>query len=76
MMDNQFYPDWQSFAFKYRGREQDAFEDLARTLFRKEMGIKFAEQHHSMSCTVTTLDHADFEVSDDCDILELIKEEK
>lgn len=41
MMDNQFYPDWQSFAFKYRGREQDAFEDLARTLFRKEMGIKF-----------------------------------
>ena len=41
MMDNRFYPDWQSFAFKYRGREQDAFEDLARTLFRKEMGIKF-----------------------------------
>lgn len=41
-----------------------------------EMGIKFAEQHHSMSCTITTLDHADFEVDDNCDILELIKEEK
>lgn len=33
------YPDWQTFAYKYRGREQAAFEDLARTLFRKEMGI-------------------------------------
>lgn len=41
-----------------------------------EMGIKFAEQHHSMSCTVTTLNNADFEVDDNCDILELIKEEK
>lgn len=35
-----FYPDWQTFAYKYRGREQTAFEDLARTLFRKEMGIE------------------------------------
>lgn len=34
------YPDWQTFAYKYRGREQAAFEDLARTLFRKEMGIE------------------------------------
>ena len=40
----------------------------------KEMGIKFAEQHHSMSCTVIVLNHADFEVDDNCDILELIKE--
>ena len=40
----------------------------------KEMGIKFADQHHSMSCTVTVLNNADFEVNDDCDILELIKE--
>lgn len=38
-----------------------------------EMGIKFAEQHHSMSCTITVLNHADFEVSDKCDILELIQ---
>ena len=38
-MSNMIYPDWQSFAYKYRGREQAAFEDLARTLFRKEMGI-------------------------------------
>lgn len=33
------YPSWQTFAFKYQGREQEAFEDLARNLFRKEMGI-------------------------------------
>ena len=39
-MNSMIYPDWQSFAYKYRGREQAAFEDLARTLFRKEMGIK------------------------------------
>lgn len=38
----------------------------------KEMGIKFADQHHSMSCTVTVLNHADFEVNDECDILSLI----
>lgn len=41
----------------------------------KEMGIKFADQHHSMSCTITVLNHADFEVNDTGDILELIKEE-
>lgn len=35
------YPNWLAFAYKYRGREEDAFEDLARTLFRKEMGIKY-----------------------------------
>ncbi len=40
MENNRFFPDWQSFAYKYRGREQAAFEDLARTLFRKEMGIE------------------------------------
>lgn len=39
-MTNRFFPDWQSFAYKYRGREQSAFEDLARTLFRKELGIR------------------------------------
>lgn len=37
-MTFRLYPDWQSFAYKYRGREQAAFEDLARTLFRKELG--------------------------------------
>ncbi len=40
----------------------------------KEMGIKFADQHHSMTCTVTVLNHADFEVNDECDILSLIKD--
>lgn len=40
-MKNRIYPDWNSFKYKYRGQEQDAFEDLARTLFRKEMGIKY-----------------------------------
>lgn len=38
-MSNRFYPDWQTFAYKYRGREEKAFEDLARTLFCQEMGI-------------------------------------
>ena len=40
-MTNRSFPYWQSFAYKYRGREEDAFEDLARALFRKEMGIKY-----------------------------------
>ena len=39
----------------------------------KEMGIKFSDQHHSMSCTVTVLNQADFEVSDQCDIFKLVK---
>ena len=39
-MKNRIFPDWQSFAYKYRGREQIVFEDLARTLFRRELGIK------------------------------------
>ena len=39
-MNNRIFPDWQSFAYKYRGREQDALEDLARTLFRRELGIQ------------------------------------
>ena len=39
--NNRIFPNWKSFEYKYRGREQDAFEDLARTLFRKEMGIKY-----------------------------------
>lgn len=40
-MNYRMFPDWNSFQFKYRGREQDAFEDLARALFRKEFGIKY-----------------------------------
>ncbi len=39
------------------------------------MGVKYVDQHHSMSCTVTVIDHGEFEVDDKCDILELIKEE-
>lgn len=39
-MKNRFYPDWKSFAYKYQGHEQNAFEDLARILLRKELGIK------------------------------------
>lgn len=39
-MINRQFPDWTSFAYKYRGREQAALEDLARTLFRKELGIE------------------------------------
>lgn len=40
MIRSPFYPHWQTFAYKYQGREQSAFEDLARNLFRKEMGVK------------------------------------
>lgn len=40
-----------------------------------EMGIKFTEQHHSMTCTITVTNRAEFEVNDACDILELIKED-
>lgn len=39
-MINSSFPSWQSFAYKYHGHEQEAFEDLARTLFRKELGIQ------------------------------------
>ena len=38
-MSNMIYPVWQTFAYKYRGREQAAFEDLARTLFPKGDGL-------------------------------------
>ena len=41
MKSQREIPDWQSFAYKYRGREQDVFEDLARILFCKEMGIHY-----------------------------------
>ena len=40
-MNNIVYPNWQTFAYKYQGQEEDAFEDLARMLFRKEMGIQY-----------------------------------
>ena len=41
-----------------------------------EMGIKFADHHHSMSCTVVVLTQADFDVDDQCDIFKLIMEEE
>lgn len=37
----RYYPDWQTFACKYHGHEEEVFEDLARALFRKEMGVKY-----------------------------------
>lgn len=40
----------------------------------KEMGVKFTDQHHSMSCTVTVFTNGNFEVDDTGDILKLIKE--
>ena len=39
----------------------------------KAMGVKFADQHHSMSCTVTILTQGSFEVDDKCDILKLVE---
>lgn len=41
----------------------------------KEMGIKFAEQHRSMFCSITVFNQADFEVDDKCDILGMVKSE-
>ncbi len=40
MIKPPYYPHWQTFAYKYQGREQSVFEDLARNLFRREMGVK------------------------------------
>lgn len=40
-MKDMVYSDWQTFSYKYRGREKEVFEDLVRTLFRKEMGIRY-----------------------------------
>lgn len=55
-------------------REYKAYLEFRDRL--KEMGIKFADQHKSMSCVVTVLSQGDFEVDDKCDILKMIKEEK
>lgn len=30
-----------------------------------EMGVKYVDQHHSMSCTVTVVTSGDFDVDDD-----------
>lgn len=38
-----------------------------------EMGVRFVEQHHSMSCTITVLSQGDFDVDDKGDILDLVK---
>lgn len=38
----------------------------------KDLGVKFIEQHHSMSCTILAYTNGDFEVDDKCNILELI----
>lgn len=40
MILSPYYPHWLSFAYKYQGREQSAFENLARNLFRRELGVK------------------------------------
>lgn len=33
-----------------------------------EMGVRFVEQHHSMSCTITVLTQGDFDVDDNGEI--------
>lgn len=37
-MDNR-YPDWKTFAYLYKGQETSQFENLARALFKIELGI-------------------------------------
>lgn len=39
-MDNS-YPNWQDFAYKNIGRENENFENLARALFKMELGIEW-----------------------------------
>lgn len=39
-MDNS-YPNWLDFAYKNQGRENESFENLARTLFKMELGIEW-----------------------------------
>ena len=41
-----------------------------------DMGVRFVDQHHSMTCTITVYTHGAFDVDDKCDILSLVKEEK
>lgn len=53
-------------------REYKAFLAFKDRL--NEMGIKFTDQHHSMSCTISVITRGDFEVDDKCDIWNLIKE--
>ena len=55
-------------------REYNAYLAFRERL--KEMGIKYTDQHHSMSCTITIFNSADFEVDNNCDILKLIEEDK
>lgn len=38
-MNNHQFPSWKSFEYKNCDREQKAFEDLARALFRRELGV-------------------------------------
>lgn len=55
-------------------REYKAFLAFKDRL--NEMGVKFVEQHRSMSCTISVVTRGDFDVDDKCDILDLVKEEK
>lgn len=51
--------------------EYDAYQAFREKL--RELGINFTDQHRSMSCTVSFVSEANFEVNDDCDILALVK---
>lgn len=68
-----FYKKTEEYDFRVP-REYKAYLAFRERL--KDMGIKFVDQHHSMSCTVTITTRGNFDVDDKCDIWNLVKEEK
>lgn len=67
-----FYKKVEEYDFRVP-REYKAYLAFRERL--NEMGIKFVDQHHSMSCTVSIVTRADFEVDDECDVYELIRQD-
>lgn len=66
-----FYKKTEEYDFRVP-REYKAYLAFRDRL--NEMGVKFIDQHHSMSCTVTVVTHGDFSVNDNGDILDQVKE--
>lgn len=65
-----YYKKIESYDFRVP-REYKAYLAFRDRL--NEMGVRFVEQHHSMSCTITVLTQADFDVDEKGDILDLVK---
>lgn len=68
-----FYKKTESYRFSMP-REYKAYLAFKDRL--KEMGIKYIEEGGHTEGTISTIIRGTFDVDDQCDILELIKEEK